>query len=72
MRGDPAEGDVSFRGAHLRSFADQIEIAGAVIRIVGSKRPKSKRLLRNPSENGGAQFCPQVALPRGFEPLFRP
>lgn len=68
MRQNVSTGDIPFRKTYIRLVVDRIKVDDGIVRVIGDK----------PRSNGQSlgvrcsQFCTQMALPRGLEPLFSP
>jgi hypothetical protein len=74
MRENVTTGEIPFRKAWLQAIVDQVEVSADVIRIVGDKASLQAAITGSSASTvaGCSQFCTEVALPRGIEPLFSP
>jgi site-specific DNA recombinase len=73
MREKITKGEIPFRKAYLRSLIDAVEVGEPDYphpRL--EDRPGTRRPCRSGQTSRCSQFCTQLALPRGLEPLFPP
>lgn len=64
MRENVTTGETPFRKSWLRSVVERIEVDDEVTRIISGKATCRA--------GNSSQMCPELALPRGLEPLFSP
>jgi hypothetical protein len=68
-QGHPGWGG-GYRRDHLGALAQRVEVDAKEVRIMGSKSVLLRTLVAASSaKTASAQFCTEVARPKGFEPL---
>lgn len=70
MRQMLTTGEAPLRKAYLGAIVDRVEVDYRQIRIVGRKDVLEQAVLTTRPCARGSQFCSQMALPTGVEPVF--